>query len=178
MMTAPRLLTLCVVACVSSAAAAAAPRLLLHVETATTVTSPCQNTTTDTSIYRDGLLVMKSVRQDGLTTFIRAQAPPRAMKDLGKALNDHDVDTAHGNCALDVFRPNEFFTTTISWFGASSRSNTFTVTSPTGLPCPDAENGVYSAIQRAMAAALANPVGRDVVETRLQPEPGCGADGS
>lgn len=177
-MTAPRLLTLCIAACVSSAAAAAPPQLLLHIETATTVTSPCQNTTTDTSVYRDGLVVMKSVRLDGVATFIRAQSPPRAMKDLARALNSHGVDTVHGDCALDVFRPNEFFTTTISWFGASSRSNTFTVTSPTGAPCPEAENSIYAATQRLVAAALANPLGRDVVETRREPAPGCGDSGS
>src|SRR5262245_54688555 len=165
-MTAPRLLTLFVVAWVSSAAAAAGPQLLLHVETATIVTSPCQNTITEASIYRDGLLAMKSVRRDGEATFIRAQAPPRAMKELGKALNDNGADTAGGNCALDVFRPNESFTTTISWFGKPTRSNTFTVTSPNGPPCPDAENSIFDAIQRFTAAALANPVGRDIAEAR------------
>lgn len=115
---------------------------------------------------------MKVRREDGLATFIRSQAPGRSLKDLGRALNSNRVDTASGDCGLELFRPNEFFVTAITWFGRPLKSNSFTVSSG-GNTCPAAENEIYAAIQRVTAAALANPIGRDAVDIRLEPGPQC-----
>jgi hypothetical protein len=171
-MKASTILVLCGLACATSTPGRAAPNLLLHVETVTTRNAPCKSYVTETSIHRDGLVILEMRREDGAATFIRAQAPGKSVKELGRALNSNRVDMARGRCALDVFRPNEFFVTTITWFGRPFESNSFTVSSP-GNTCPVAENEIYAAIQRLTAAALSNPVGRDAVDTRLEPGPHC-----
>ena len=151
--------------------AAPPPGLWLRLDQTRLTTSTCSGTATETVIYRDGLVVQRTLAENGIATFVRARASARALAELGTVLSANHVGSVRGDCRLDVFRPNEFFSTTITWLGKPPRTNTFTVKSD-GPACTAAENRISSAIQQLVAGALSNP-NRDVVDVELQPKPGC-----
>ncbi len=152
--------------------AAAAPRLWLRLEHTRHTTFTCSGTETETFIYRDGLVVQRTLAENGVATFVRAKAPARALADLGNALSANKVGTVEGDCRLDAFQPNEFFATTVTWLGKPPSKNTFSVKSE-GQACSAAENRIANALQQFVARAVSNPVDRNVVEVPFQPKPGC-----
>lgn len=145
----------------------------LRVESRMDSTFPCQGSESETLIFHDGLVTRKSVAQDGAATFTRMQAPPEAVWRLADALARNRVGFAPGDCAVDFVQPNASFAFTITWFGRAGRTHTFSVTSPSGEPCPASTDAIFAAIDEILRVASTAP-GAVQVELPLAPVPPCG----
>lgn len=138
---------------------------LLRIEARVDSTFTCQGEEIETLVFKDGLVVRKSVAENGVVTLLRLKAPPEAVRRLTEALGDNRVGAAEGDCIVDVSQPNAFLDFTITWFGRSGRRHTFGVTSRPGERCPESTRAIFDAIEEFLRAASLDPGGERVEMT-------------
>lgn len=138
---------------------------LLRIEGRVDSTFTCQDEEIETLVFKDGLVVRKSVAENGVVTLLRLTAPSEAVQRLMEALGDNRVGTAEGDCIVAVSQPNAFLDFTITWFGRSGRRHSFAVTTRPGEPCPASTRAIFDAIEEFLRVASLDPGGERVEMT-------------
>jgi hypothetical protein len=168
-------LTLLTLAVVSLPASPTTPppsrSLLLRVHDVVTEGLTGTVTEVTTLVFRDRLVVEEAVTGGRCSHVLRAVASNTALANLNQVLARHRIGAQTGNCRVHNDFP-EFVSrdTTITWFGARNRRNTFRVGDEVGTQsCPDEAELIRKAIddyvQRAGSddpqAFFAMPCGAD-----------------
>jgi hypothetical protein len=101
-----------------------------------------------TQIFRDGLIIEEAVSGGRCTHVLRAVASTAARAALNQALAQGRVGTQVGGCQVENHLVGNFTRdTTMTWFGARDRRNTFRVGDLVGTePCPAEAELIRNAI--------------------------------
>lgn len=148
--------------------------LLLLVETTSVTTASCGGANSEFQAFRDGLVIGRSVEEDGELLLLRAPGTLAHLQQLAGELLTHRVGFATGDCTVPITTPNATFEATITWFGRNSRRNSFTVGNGGGAGplCGADTEALYRAITTYLALAFASPeaTGENLP---IEPAPGC-----
>jgi hypothetical protein len=157
-----------------SRGAGAPEAFLLRVRTQVFAASLCDRSTTETLVFRDGLVVESERRERGVIVLRRSRASSAAMADLASALTRDRVGFERGGCAVEApAEPGRFYEFAIDWFGEAGRRNSFSLTSAgDGAPCREETAGVFEATQRALTSARA-AAGAQTAQVEFAPSVFC-----
>lgn len=119
----------------------------------------------DLFLGRDGTLIAVTVAADLVagggfaSTEVIGVASPEALAALSAALFQGRASKLAGACAAELMPLGSTFNIGISWFGAGSRSSSFTITnqSAPARQCSPGELGVLNALEALKASVIANP---------------------
>jgi hypothetical protein len=91
--------------------------------------------TTDSFIFRDGLVIQKGTDGLGACAVVRADAVPEKLRQLRDALARNRVATQEGDCSSEP--PDEgLVEREVTWFGKGTRTHTYRTGAGLGEMCP------------------------------------------
>lgn len=126
----------------------------------------------ETYVFRDGVVVMKTIFGVGMTEARRGRASSFGLKELRRLLQENAVGELEGTCGLPFFQPNDELTFAVTWFGPGGRTTTIELTSPFGTPCPGSVVAIYEGVHRFIVGALYQG-DVEIVEFASPPVPPC-----
>jgi hypothetical protein len=151
------LIAACGALAASSRGASAPESFLLRIRTQVYAASVCDRSTTETLIFRDGLVVESLRSERGVLHLARFRAPSAAVAELNAALSRGRIGHESGDCQLEVpAAPGRFYEFGVDWFGEAGRRNSFVLTSAAGgSPCREETAALFDAIENLVASARA-----------------------
>jgi hypothetical protein len=138
-------------------APAAATSLLIHYHVTSLEVLTGVEATSDSLIFRDGLVIERLEDSLGRCSVVRSRALPQALRDLNAVLARNRVGLQQGNCSSEPdgdYRVERRLT----WFGKGSRQHSYTIGTLLGELCPLATREIDQAVTAVLGTATERQV--------------------